>query len=247
MRFEASGVTVRFGGVTALEDVDLRVADGEIVGLIGPNGAGKTTFIDAVSGNVRPDSGHVELDGTVLNHLPPHARARLGLARTWQSTDLFRDLTVIENLAVGAHPRMPMFKLGRGRTSNASLLARVEAALATIGLDEIGTSFPEELSGGTQRLIGLARALIGEPRLLLLDEPAAGLNRAETAELASRLRAIVADGPSILLVDHDMGLMLTVCDTVFVLDFGHIVAVGPPAEIRTNREVIEAYLGSRQH
>jgi branched-chain amino acid transport system ATP-binding protein len=245
MTFEARDVTVRFGGVTALEEVSLRIGNGELVGLIGPNGAGKTTFIDAVWGIVNSEAGHVELDGTVISDLAPHERARLGMARTWQSTELFRDLTVAENLAVGAQPRMAL--LNRWRSQKVAVRERVEASLASVGLDGIEQSFPEELSGGTQRLAGLARALVAEPRLLLLDEPAAGLNRAETADLARRLRGIVTDGPSMLLVDHDMGLMLSVCDTVFVLNFGHIIAVGSPAEIKTNQLVIEAYLGTRQH
>jgi ABC-type branched-subunit amino acid transport system ATPase component len=224
----ARGVSVNFGGVRALIDVDLDVNDGQLVGLIGPNGAGKTTFIDAISGIVR-SRGRVELDGRDLTSLPPHARARLGLARTWQSIELFDDLTVLENLAVLA-PRQA------ARTP--------EEVLGQFGLERLGGALPSEITQTQRKVVGLARALAAEPRVLCLDEPAAGLDVAESEALGLRLREIVDEGTPVLLVDHDMGLVLSISDHVIVLEFGKVVASGPPETVRRDPEVIAAYLGS---
>jgi branched-chain amino acid transport system ATP-binding protein len=241
--FVATGVSVRFGGLMALDDVHIEVNRGELVGLIGPNGAGKTTFVDAVTGIVEQHTGRIVLDGTDLTNLTPHRRSRAGLQRTWQGADLFRDLTVAENLAVSAQPRLGVRK-SRSSTQT-DTTQRVHLALAAVGISDLHDAYPDELSGGRQKLVGLARALVGDPKLLLLDEPAAGLDPGETTELASRLREIVGAGGTILLIDHDMSLMFAVCDRVYVLDFGRMVAAGTPAEVRANEEVLAVYLGKR--
>jgi branched-chain amino acid transport system ATP-binding protein len=222
----ATGICVSFGGLQALVEVGLEVGEGQLVGLIGPNGAGKTTLIDAISGFVR-SRGRVELDGRDLSPLPPHARARHGLARTWQSIELFDDLTVRENLAVAARST-----------------AAIEQALALLGLEALAEVMATDLSQAKRKLVGVARALAAEPRLICLDEPAAGLDTVESGELGRRLRGLVDAGTSMLLVDHDMGLVLGVCDDVVVLDFGKVIAHGAPEVVRGDPAVITAYLGS---
>jgi len=237
-----AGLSVRFGGVHAVEDVDLAVDDGQLVGLIGPNGAGKTTFIDAITGFVRY-SGRVELDGRDLTGLPPHARAQRGLARTWQSTELFDDLTVRENIEVGAE-RPSFLALAAelaGRRSPAG--EAPDEALELLDLHGIADAMPAELTQGQRKLVGVARAIAMGPRLLCLDEPAAGLDTRESEDLGQRLRQIADAGTTTLLVDHDMGLVLTICDQIVVLEFGRVIASGSPEEVRRDARVVEAYLG----
>jgi branched-chain amino acid transport system ATP-binding protein len=224
----AHEVSVSFGGLRALVDVDLEVGEGQLVGLIGPNGAGKTTFIDAITGFVR-SRGRVKLDGRELSSLPPHARARLGLARTWQSVELFDDLTVLENLTVIAPRR--------------SLPTKAEESLALFGLELLAGAMPSELSQAQRKVVGLARALAAEPRIVCLDEPAAGLDVNESEELGRRLRGLVDAGTAILLVDHDMGLVLGISDHVVALEFGKVIASGPPDTVRRDPQVVTAYLG----
>jgi branched-chain amino acid transport system permease protein len=215
------GLSVAFGGVHALEGVDLEVRDGELVGLIGPNGAGKTTLIDAVTGFVR-FTGQVRLDGQDIGRMSAYERARLGLARTWQNTDLFDDLEVGENVVVaGGEP----------------------AVLDLVSLGWAAPAMPDQLSEGARKLVGVARALAGHPRLMCLDEPAAGLDSRESEELGRSLRELADRGQSTLLIDHDMGLVLSICDRVVVLEFGRVIADGPPEAVRQNERVIAAYLG----
>jgi len=240
---EARGVSVRYGGVRALSDVDLDVREGELVGLIGPNGAGKTTFVDALTGFVRY-SGTVTLDGVDLGGLAPHQRARRGLARTWQSIELFDDLTVWENLAVGSG-RASFWTLAKELVRPAATgTAEIDRALDLVELGWAAELMPDELSQGQRKLVGVARAIAPGPRLLLLDEPAAGLDTSESEELGRRLRALAHEGSSMLLIDHDMGLVLGVCDRIVVLEFGKVIASGTPDEVRRDRRVVEAYLGS---
>jgi branched-chain amino acid transport system ATP-binding protein len=220
----ARGVSVSFGGVHALVDVDLDVGEGQLVGLIGPNGAGKTTFIDAITGFVRC-RGRVELDGRDLTDLPPHTRGRLGLARTWQSIELFDDLSVRENLTVVAATRT------------------AEETLESLGLEQFADAMPSELSQAQRKVVGLARALVTGPRLLCMDEPAAGLDVNESEELGRRLRAMVDGGAAMLLVDHDMGLVLGISDHVVALEFGQVIAAGTPDAVRRDPKVVTAYLG----
>jgi branched-chain amino acid transport system ATP-binding protein len=235
-------LSVAYGGVKALSDVDLSVSEGELVGLIGPNGAGKTTFIDAVTG-FTPSTGSVSVDGLDLTGLRPHERALRGVARTWQAADLFDDLTVRENLHVAAG--------GGSAWSNAKEILRgrvrhvdaVDEALETLGLTDKAAALPTELGQGTRKLVGVARALVASPRVLLLDEPAAGFDTGESRVLGSRLRGLVDRGMSMLLIDHDMGLVLSVCDTVVVVEFGRVIARGTPETVRSDPAVIEAYLG----
>jgi branched-chain amino acid transport system ATP-binding protein len=243
-RLSVVSLTVHHGGVTALHDVTLHVAEGEIAGLIGPNGAGKTTFIDAVSGFKEPSAGHVLLDGERVDGLGPHDRTRRGLIRTFQSLELFDDLTVRENLLVAASPP------SRGGTLRDLLRPRhaapdvVDAELDELDLGDVADRRPDELSNGRRHMVALARALVARPRLLLLDEPAAGLDTHETAELAEVLGRLPGRGVTVLLVDHDMSIVLGVCDTVHVLDFGGLIASGSPTQVRNDPVVISAYLGS---
>jgi ABC-type branched-subunit amino acid transport system ATPase component len=238
---ETRGVSVSFGGVRALVDVDIRVEPGQLLGLIGPNGAGKTTFIDAITGFVRY-RGSVHLDGRDLSDKAPHERARLGLARTWQSVELFDDLTVRENIAVAAEPSA--FRALREVVSRpGGPSERVEEALGVFGLEGHGDAMPSELSQGERKLVGVARAFAATPRLLCLDEPAAGLDTVESEALGRHLREIADRGTAMLLVDHDMGLVLSISDYVVVLEFGKVIALGTPEAVRRDPAVVGAYLG----
>ena len=243
--FRVRGLTVRFGGVVALDGVDLDADGGELVGLIGPNGAGKTTFIDAVCGFV-PSSGAVALASERVEALAPHERARRGIARTFQSQELFDDLTVRENLLVAAES--PGWStIGRDLVRPAERTddpAAVDRVLGSLGLGGKGECLPADLTSSDRGLVALARALAGRPRVLLLDEPAAGLDETARAAMARRLRALADAGMALVLVDHDMTLVLGVCDRVTVLDFGRVIAAGVPAEVRVHPAVIEAYLGT---
>jgi branched-chain amino acid transport system ATP-binding protein len=240
LRTEA--LSVRYGGVQALCDVGLAVGEGQLIGLIGPNGAGKTTFIDAVSG-FAPAQGRVSLGGEDISSLAPHQRARRGLARTWQAAELFEDLSVRENLRVACGRSSLWRAAGEVFSARERELDSVERALALVGLDELADRAADELTQGQRKLVDVARALAAEPAVLFLDEPAAGLDSVESQALGRHLRAVVGGGTAVVLVDHDMGLVLSVCDHVVVLDFGKVIARGRPDEVRSDSKVVEAYLG----
>jgi branched-chain amino acid transport system ATP-binding protein len=225
-----------------LTNVNVEINKGQLVGLIGANGAGKTTFIDSLSGFVSYQ-GDIELDGRNLAGMPPHQRARHGLVRTWQTIELFDELTVRENVAVATHRP----SLLRSITDIASLRPRepleVDAALDHVDLTWAGDAKPGDLSEGSRKLVGVARAVAASPRLLCLDEPAAGLDTHESQELGLRLRRLADAGMSMLLVDHDMGLVLSICDYLVVLEFGRVIAQGTPEVVRRDPQVIASYLG----
>jgi len=241
---ELRGLTVRFGALRAVNHVDLSVDEGALVGLIGPNGAGKTTLIDAVSGIV-PAQGEILFDGERIDHLRAHRRARAGLARTFQSIELFDELTVRENLLTAAERSSIASGLGAlvGSKTKAGAATIVDDTLNLLGIVELADDFPSRLSLGQRKLATVARAIAGQPKLVLLDEPAAGLDTDESLALGATLRDVAKTGVSILLVDHDMGLVLNVCDYIYVLEFGEVIAAGIPQQVANDPRVITAYLG----
>ena len=218
--------------------------EGEIVGLIGPNGAGKTSFMDGLTGFTKT-SGRVEFLGVDIDSQPAHKRMRGGLSRTWQSVELFDDLTVYENLRVAReHETVRSVPADVVRPLRGVDEEEMRYALHLMGLADMASRYPRDLSLGQQKLAGVARAMCTKPAVLLLDEPAAGLDSRESVLLGERLRDIAADGTSILLIDHDMGLVLETCDYIYVLEFGRVIAEGTPDMIRSDPAVIEAYLGT---
>jgi ABC-type branched-subunit amino acid transport system ATPase component len=242
---EVRDVSVSYAGVRALDGMSLAIDAGELVGLVGPNGAGKTTFIDAVTG-MTPSSGVIELAGSTLHTLSAHLRVRRGMARTFQSLELFEDLTVTENLLASAEPRKWWSLLGdifAPRVSH-SAVDVVARCIDVVGLRAHADEKPSELSLGQRKLVTVARALAASPSVLLLDEPAAGLDSSESLALGHTLRAVAATGVAVLLVDHDMGLVLSSCDRIYVLNFGKVIASGVPSAIAADPLVIEAYLGA---
>jgi len=238
------GLSVRYGIVAALDNVTLSARSGQITGLIGPNGAGKTSLIDAVSGFTAA-AGRIELDGRDVTGLAPSRRARRGLARTFQSLELFDDLTVWDNLLVAAErPTWWTFLADLVKPSRRSAAEeQANWSLEVMGLQDMRDRLTTDLSHGQRKLVSVARALANRPKLVLLDEPAAGLDTAESQLLGDHLRDFLERDITVFLIDHDMGLVLNVCDYIYVLDFGRIIAHGTPAEIRSNPAVISAYLG----
>lgn len=230
---ETREIMVRFGGVMALGRVDIAVPAGQVTGLIGPNGAGKTTLFNVISGIQTPNAGSVTVDGADVTRVAPHKRARLGLARTFQRLELFGSLSVRDNVRVAAElARVP--DVGNW----------VNVVLERVGLTDIADRTAGDLPTGSARLVEIARALATKPRLLLLDEPASGLDESETEHLGSLLRSLSGDGLGILLVEHDVGLVMRVCDSIYVLDLGVIIAHGTPDEIKNDPQVLSAYLGA---
>jgi branched-chain amino acid transport system ATP-binding protein len=237
---EIERVSVRFGGLAALDDVSLSASEGAITGLIGPNGAGKTTLFNVVTGLQRPNAGIVRVDGRDLRSLSSHRRARLGLGRTFQRLELFGTLTVAENIEVAASIEH------RGFSKARSMMIRQirEELLERLGLTALANDRADTLPTGTGRLVELGRALAVRPRVLLLDEPAAGQDTDETERFSAIVQSLAADGLAVLLVEHDMDLVMNVCDTVVVLDYGRVICTGTPSTVRADLNVQAAYLGT---
>jgi branched-chain amino acid transport system ATP-binding protein len=243
------GISLRFGGVTALHDVSFSVERGSLFTIIGPNGAGKTSLFNVITGLYRMDAGDIHLDGRRLSGFPPHAVARAGIVRTFQNLELFGNMTALENVLTGGHLLTRYraldwcFRSPRFRREEAELRAKAEAALAFVGLSAQQGDPAGALPFGSARLLEIARALCAEPKVLLLDEPAAGLNLRETAVLGDIIRRIVVRGITAVMVEHDMDLVMRISDHVLVLNYGEVIATGTPAEVQRNPAVIAAYLG----
>jgi branched-chain amino acid transport system ATP-binding protein len=248
---QTTALTRRYAGLVAVDAVDMAVPEGGVHAVIGPNGAGKTTLFNLLSGIVPPSAGKIVFDGQDITALPSHRRARLGMARTFQNIRIFGAMTVLENVLTGLHVRlsasMPeiFLRLARFRRQENQAVARARAALDLVGLSAHANERGAALSYGDQRRLEIARAVAAEPRLLLLDEPAAGMNPAETEALGMLVRRICGFGTTVLLVEHDMGFVMDISDTVTVLNFGRRIFSGAPAAIRHEPAVIEAYLGAK--
>lgn len=246
------GLTRRFGGLVAVDNVSLDIPAQGLSAIIGPNGAGKTTLFNMISGFIPPSAGRVYFDGQEITGLPPESIARRGLIRTFQLVQLFEGLTVLENVKVGCHLHTrggllaALMPLARARAEEASVEVAARRLVEETGLAGQAGTYAAVLPYGQKRLLEITRALAARPKLLLLDEPAAGLNRQETDALAILLRRIVAEGTAILLIEHDMNLVMNVADHIAVLDFGRLIAKGKPEEVRRNPDVIAAYLGSQE-
>lgn len=242
--FRTENLSVRYGGLVALDSVSITVEPGEFAGLIGPNGAGKTTFIDAVTGFAKA-TGRVSLGNTQVLSLPAYKRVEAGVSRTFQGLELFEDLTVRENVLVSTESSRwwsPIVELVKPRTSS-RIAGVVEEVLDLVGLGEHMEAFPPDLSLSQRKLVSVARALATGPKVLLLDEPAAGLDSDASLALGQELKRVAERGVSILLVDHDISLILDVCESINVLDFGKLIASGPTSEVKDDPAVLAAYLG----
>jgi branched-chain amino acid transport system ATP-binding protein len=247
------GIVKRFGGLTAVDDVTVHTAPGEVVALIGPNGAGKTTLFQCLTGGERPDSGRVELDGRDITHTTADARARLGIGRTFQRLAVFPTMTVADNLGVGAENRTNAPTIARIGALLLGILGfpmederrhqhRVDEVLDLLGLDDVRSELAGSLPTGTLRLVELGRALCHDPQVLLLDEPASGLDTAETVHLQHVIGQVAADGVAVLLVEHDVDLVFGVADRVYAMAEGRLIAAGAPDDVRRHPAVLEAYL-----
>ncbi len=246
---KAADITKEFGGITALKDLSFAVQEGAIHAIIGPNGAGKTTLINVLSGFLPPDTGTISLNNQVITGQKSHDIAKLGIGRTFQNAEIFGNMSVLENVMVGRHTRTSAglfssaLTLPRARREEKQIRDHALSCLETVGLLDLAAVAAASIPIGNQRLLEVARALASEPRVLLLDEPAAGLNTQETRMLAELIRSIQQRGITVIIVEHDMELVMDISDDILVINFGEKIAVGSPAEIQANPEVIAVYLG----
>jgi len=246
---ELASVTRRFGGLIAVDAVNMGVPAGEIRGLIGPNGAGKTTLLNLIGGQLSPSSGKIVFNGAEVSRLRPDRRASLGICRTFQNLKLFRDMKVLENVMIGLHAGthaeviQALLRTPGQRREEVRIVEASRRALTIVGLEDYGSQMAASLAYGHRRLLEIARAIVSSPKLLLLDEPAAGLNIAEAANLVRLIQRISAEGVTIILVEHHMDVVMTACHKITVLNYGRLLAEGSPEEIREHPDVIEAYLG----
>ncbi len=249
---EVQDLSCDFGGVRAVNRVDFQVRQGEILALIGPNGAGKSTVLNMVSGVIPPSEGEIRFDDQPMSRVPGYEYAKRGITRTFQNLQTFDDMTVLENVMVGMHTKTKAslfscgMSLGSARREEQIMQERAGAWLEKVGLASLSASQAGSLPYGKLRLMEIARAMVAEPRLLLLDEPAAGLNHTETAEMSRMFQEIRENGTAILLVEHDMDMIMTIADRIVVLDQGSKIAEGTPREIQENPRVIAAYLGTEE-
>jgi branched-chain amino acid transport system ATP-binding protein len=250
---EVKGLTRNFGGLTAVDQVNLEVDEREIRGIIGPNGAGKTTLFNVISGFLAPTNGRVLFRGKDVTRMPAHAKVKEGIVRTFQLTNLFMDMTAFENTSIGCHKNYregifsQFFHTASARGEYKRWDREARAILEFMGLDSFGETFARNLPFGHQRILGVCIALATKPALLLLDEPVAGMNPGETRMMMDLIRKIRDDGVTVLLVEHDMAAVMNLCEKISVLDYGKKIAEGSPQEIKKERAVIEAYLGSEEN
>jgi branched-chain amino acid transport system ATP-binding protein len=246
---DVRGLACRFGGLQAITDLDFLVREGEIKAIIGPNGAGKTTLFNMISGVIPPSAGQVLLSGEPIDRLPPFRRARLGLSRTFQNLQIFKDMTVLENVMVGRHTQshcgtvQAILRTSHSRSEERAIRDRASDLLGRLGLSGRADEPAASLSFGESKLLEIARALAAAPRLLLLDEPAAGVSHAAALRVGELIRDLNRDGLTVLLVEHNMGLVMDISHSILVLDHGRKIAEGPPAAVRNDPAVLAAYLG----
>lgn len=246
---EVNGVSKRFGGLKAVSDLTFRLGRGEIKGIIGPNGAGKTTVFNLISGILRIDSGEILFRGIPLHRLRPHQIAYLGISRTFQNLQLFDNMTVIENVMVGLHTKTrseifhALFKLPGSREEERLIFKRAYETLQLVNMESRALEMVSGLPYGEQKLVEVARSLVSDPELIMLDEPVSGLNAREIERLADLIRKVNEQGKTILIVEHNMRFVMNICDGVLVLNYGELIAEGDPSQIVENPDVISAYLG----